>query len=51
MSASDSQAAVASEDELGVKWDRCVADAVIKTGVLSTWFKRVNILINAHQTP
>ena len=23
---------VRSEDELGVKWDRCVADAIIKTG-------------------
>lgn len=23
---------VRSEDELGMKWDRCVADAVIKTG-------------------
>ena len=23
---------VRSEDELGVKWDRCVADTVIKTG-------------------
>ena len=24
---------VRSEDELGVKWDRCVADAIIKTGI------------------
>lgn len=23
---------VRSEDELGVKWDRCVADTIIKTG-------------------
>ena len=23
---------VRSEDELGIKWDRCVADTVIKTG-------------------
>lgn len=26
---------VASEDELGQKWDRCLADALVKTG----WFK------------
>lgn len=24
--------AVRSEDELGMKWDRCVADTIIKTG-------------------
>ncbi|KAL5492036.1 hypothetical protein EMCRGX_G017425 [Ephydatia muelleri] len=23
---------VASEDELGQKWDRCLADAIVKTG-------------------
>ena len=23
---------VRSEDELGLKWDRCVADTIIKTG-------------------
>jgi len=25
-------AATASEDELGLKWDRCVADLMLKTG-------------------
>ncbi|XP_065890092.1 MICOS complex subunit Mic10-like [Dysidea avara] len=25
-------AATASEDELGLKWDRCVADLILKTG-------------------
>ena len=25
---------VASEDELGQKWDRCIADTVLKTGIL-----------------
>ena len=24
---------VRSEDELGLKWDRCVADTIIKTGM------------------
>jgi len=26
-------AATTSEDELGLKWDRCVADLLLKTGV------------------
>ena len=25
---------VRSEDELGIKWDRCVADTIIKTGLM-----------------
>ena len=27
---------VASEDEPGEKWDRCIADAIVKTGVIYT---------------
>ena len=27
-------AAVASEDEPGLKWDRCVADMIVKTGTV-----------------
>ena len=27
--------AVASEEELGQKWDRCIADAILKTGTKS----------------
>ena len=27
-------AAVASEDEPGLKWDRCVADLIVKTGTV-----------------
>ena len=28
----NSSSKVASEDELGEKWDRCVADTILKTG-------------------
>jgi hypothetical protein len=24
---------IASEDELGQKWDRCIADSILKTGI------------------
>ena len=30
--AENSRSTVASEDELGEKWDRCVADTILKTG-------------------
>ena len=30
--AENSSSTVASEDELGEKWDRCVADTILKTG-------------------
>ena len=30
--AENSRNTVASEDELGEKWDRCVADTILKTG-------------------
>ena len=26
---------VRSEDELGRKWDRCIADSIVKTGLLT----------------
>ena len=29
----NSSSKVASEDELGEKWDRCVADTILKTGM------------------
>lgn len=28
-----SEKIVASEDELGQKWDRCIADTLLKTGI------------------
>ncbi len=28
-----SERKIASEDEPGEKWDRCIADAIVKTGV------------------
>ena len=34
MSASGSSKSVRSEDELGEKWDRCIADSILKTGIL-----------------
>ena len=30
--AENTRSTVASEDELGEKWDRCVADTILKTG-------------------
>ena len=35
-----------SEDEPGKKWDRCTADALIKTGI-SSYLPFFGILINA----
>ena len=32
MSAGGSSKSVRSEDELGEKWDRCIADSILKTG-------------------
>jgi len=31
----ESDRGVASEDELGEKWDRCIADTILKTGKLN----------------
>ena len=33
-----SERKVASEDEPGEKWDRCIADAIIKTGMCFQYF-------------
>ena len=38
MSASSSSKSVRSEDELGEKWDRCIADSILKTGELMNNF-------------
>lgn len=38
-------AAVASEDEPGLKWDRCVADVMLKTGTQN----RTNCMPNFSQ--
>lgn len=43
MSASGSKA-VRSEDELGEKWDRCIADSILKTGKL-TFLTRYTFLL------
>ena len=52
MSAGDSSKSVRSEDELGEKWDRCIADSILKTGKLTKlwWVVFWNVIpIGAHQ--
>ena len=39
--------AVPSEDELGEKWDRCIADSILKTGE-PEFLSSIMFLIDAH---